>query len=92
MHAAFLYHAVRAGLDMGIVNAGQLEVYEEVGKELLTKVEDVILNRNPEATEALVAYADTVKGAGKKADRSSLEWREADVESRLRHSLVKRHC
>ena len=59
MHSAFLYHAIRAGLDMGIVNAGQLEVYEEIPKDLLELVEDVLLNRRPDATERLVAFAET---------------------------------
>ncbi len=70
MHAAFLYHAIQAGLDMGIVNAGQLAVYEEIPTELLERVEDVLLNRRPDATERLVEYAETVKG---QAGRSSVE-------------------
>ena len=61
MHAAFLYHAIQAGLDMGIVNAGQLAVYEEIPKDLLERVEDVLLNRRPDATERLIAFAETVK-------------------------------
>ncbi|MCL4140624.1 UNVERIFIED_CONTAM: hypothetical protein GTU68_041728 [Idotea baltica] len=89
MHASFLYHAIKAGLDMGIVNAGQLEVYEEIPKDLLEKVEDVLLNRNDGATEALVTFAEQVKGAGKGAQRASLDWRNAEVESRLSHSLIK---
>ena len=67
MNAAFLYHAIQAGLDMGIVNAGQLEVYEEIPKDLLERVEDVLLNRRPDATERLIEFAETVKGSGKKA-------------------------
>ena len=66
MHSAFLYHAIRAGLDMGIVNAGQLEVYEEIPKELLELVEDVLLNRRPDATERLVNFAECVKAKGKR--------------------------
>ncbi|HEY0898055.1 MAG TPA: methionine synthase, partial [Sphingobacteriaceae bacterium] len=88
MHSAFLYHAIRAGLDMGIVNAGMLEVYEEIPKELLEKVEDVLLNRRPDATEILVEYAETVKAKGKEAVRDE-EWRNATVEERLSHALVK---
>ncbi|PXA03724.1 methionine synthase [Coraliomargarita sinensis] len=90
MHSAFLYHAIKAGLDMGIVNAGMLEVYEEIEPELLQKVEDVLLNRNPEATEALIAFAETVKASDKQADDSAkLAWREGTVEERLAHALVK---
>ena len=87
IHAVFLYHAIRAGMDMGIVNAGMLQVYEEVPGELRTLVEDVVLNRRDDATERLVAYADTVKssGATRKVD---LSWREAPVEKRLSHALV----
>jgi 5-methyltetrahydrofolate--homocysteine methyltransferase len=89
MHSAFLYHAIAAGLDMGIVNAGQLEVYEEVPKELLERVEDVLFNRREDATERLVEIAQTVSGPGKKAKEENLEWREADVKERLKHALVK---
>ncbi|MFO0706106.1 MAG: methionine synthase [Nitrospira sp.] len=88
MHAAFLYHAIKAGLDMGIVNAGQLAVYEEVPKDLLVLVEDVLLNRRPDATERLVAFADTVKQKGKAAVKDD-EWRKGTVEERLSHALVK---
>ncbi|RLB45891.1 MAG: methionine synthase [Deltaproteobacteria bacterium] len=88
MHAAFLYHAIDAGMDMGIVNAGQLEVYEEVPKELLDHVEDVIFNRRPDATERLVELADRYKGGGKKRELD-LSWRETSVEERLSHALVK---
>src|SRR3972149_1638240 len=88
MHSAFLYHAIKAGLDMGIVNAGQLEVYEEIPKNLLALVEDVILNRHPEATERLVAFAETVKQKDKEAVKIE-EWRNWRVEERLKHSLVK---
>jgi 5-methyltetrahydrofolate--homocysteine methyltransferase len=88
MHAAFLYHAIAAGMDMGIVNAGQLAVYAEIPKELLEHVEDVIFNRRPDATERLVELAERVKGAGKKRELD-LAWRDAPVEERLSHALVK---
>jgi len=87
MHAAFLYHAIKAGLDMGIVNAGQLAVYEDIEAELLEQVEDVIFNRRPDATERLVEYASRVQGEGMKRERD-LSWREAPVEERLSHALV----
>jgi 5-methyltetrahydrofolate--homocysteine methyltransferase len=92
MHSAFLYHAIRAGLDMGIVNAGMLEVYEEIPKDLLELVEDVLLNRRDDATERLVAFGETLKkdasapGANPAAEA---EWRKGTVEQRLEHSLVK---
>ncbi|MDQ3283771.1 MAG: homocysteine S-methyltransferase family protein, partial [Acidobacteriota bacterium] len=89
MHAAFLYHSIRAGLTMGIVNAGQLGIYEEIPKDLLELVEDVILNRRPDATERLIAFAETVKGKGKTADVKEEEWRSGTVEERLSHALVK---
>jgi 5-methyltetrahydrofolate--homocysteine methyltransferase len=88
MHSAFLYHAIQAGLDMGIVNAGQLAVYEEIPKDLLELVEDVLLNRRPDATERLVNFAESVK----KQDKSvAVEetWRQGTVEERLSHALVK---
>jgi len=88
MHAAFLYHAVKAGLDMGIVNAGQLAVYEQIPKDLLELVEDVLLNRRPDATERLVSFADTVKAKGKTAVKDD-EWRKGTVQERLSHALVK---
>jgi 5-methyltetrahydrofolate--homocysteine methyltransferase len=88
MHSAFLYHAIKAGLDMGIVNAGMLAVYEEVPKDLLGLVEDVLLNRRPDATERLVKFADTVKQQGK-ADVEEDAWRKGTVEERLSHALVK---
>ncbi len=87
IHSAFLYHAIRAGMDMGIVNAGQLVVYEDIPKELLERVEDIIFNRRPDATERLVEFAATVKGAGKKQEMD-LAWRDASVEARLSHALV----
>ncbi len=88
MHAAFLYHAVKAGLDMGIVNAGQLAVYEEIPKDLLALVEDVLLNRRSDATERLVTFAETVKQQGKAVVKDD-EWRSGTVEERLSHALVK---
>jgi 5-methyltetrahydrofolate--homocysteine methyltransferase len=88
MHAAFLYHAIDAGLDMGIVNAGMLEVYEEIDKELLTYVEDVLLNRRPDATDRLVAYGEKFKGESKSAKKDSNEWRKAPYRERMVHSLV----
>ncbi|MEE9391031.1 MAG: methionine synthase [Planctomycetota bacterium] len=88
MHAAFLYHAIQAGLDMGIVNAGQLAVYNEIPEELLTLVEDVLLNRRSDATERLVNFAETVKGKGKERVED-LSWRENSVAERLSHALVK---
>src|SRR5205807_2366422 len=88
MHSAFLYHAIRAGLDMGIVNAGQLAVYEEIPKDLLGLVEDVLLNRRPDATERLLAFAEGVKQKGKTQAKDEA-WRSGTVEERLSHSLVK---
>jgi 5-methyltetrahydrofolate--homocysteine methyltransferase len=87
MHSAFLYHAIRAGLDMGIVNAGQLVVYEDIEPELLERVEDVIFDRHPEATERLVEYAGRVRGEATRRE-VDLSWREAPVEKRLEHALV----
>src|SRR4051794_17768617 len=87
MHAAFLYHAIRAGLDMGIVNAGQLAVYEDVEPELLERVEDVIFNRRPDATERLVEIAERVRGEGTRRELD-LSWRDAPVEKRLAYALV----
>jgi 5-methyltetrahydrofolate--homocysteine methyltransferase len=89
IHAAFLYHAVKNGMDMGIVNPGQLQVYDEVKKDLLELVEDVLLNRRDDATERLVNHAETIKGAGKQKDVKDEEWRKAPVEERLSHALVK---
>jgi 5-methyltetrahydrofolate--homocysteine methyltransferase len=89
MHSAFLYHATRAGMDMGIVNAGMLGVYDEIPKDLLEKVEDVLLNRSTEATEMLVDYAEQFKGKGGKKAEVDLSWREAPVEKRLEHALLR---
>jgi 5-methyltetrahydrofolate--homocysteine methyltransferase len=88
MHASFLYHAIQHGMDMGIVNPTMLEVYDDIDKELLVYIEDVILNRRPDATERLVELAETVKGDGKKRE-IDLSWRNTAVSKRLSHSLVK---
>ena len=87
IHSVFLYHAIKAGLDMGIVNAGQLVVYEDIPKDLLERVEDVIFNRRPDATERLVEFASTVKGGGTKREHDTA-WRSAPVQERLSHALV----
>ncbi|HKJ80863.1 MAG TPA: methionine synthase, partial [Ignavibacteriaceae bacterium] len=88
MHSAFLFHAIKAGMDMGIVNAGQLEVYEEIPKDLLTLVEDVLFNRRKDATERLVDFAETVKQKDKTEVKKD-EWRSEPVEERLKHALIK---
>jgi 5-methyltetrahydrofolate--homocysteine methyltransferase len=88
MHSAFLFHAIKAGMDMGIVNAGQLEVYEEIPKDLLEKVEDVILNRRQDATERLIEFAETIKKKDKTEEKQD-EWRTLPVEERLKHALIK---
>jgi 5-methyltetrahydrofolate--homocysteine methyltransferase len=88
MNSAFLYHAIRAGMDMGIVNAGQIVVYEQIEPELLQRVEDVLFNRRPDATERLVELAETVKSKGKKKE-ADLGWRAAAVEERISYALVK---
>ena len=90
MHSAFLYHAIAAGMDMGIVNAGMLEVYEEIEPDLKVLVEDVLLNRRPDATERLVDFGETLKGAGAAvSEKKAEEWRNGTVEERLSHALVK---
>jgi 5-methyltetrahydrofolate--homocysteine methyltransferase len=88
IHSAFLYHAIRAGMDMGIVNAGQLGIYEDIPKDLLAHVEDLLFDRRPDATERMVALAETVKGEGQKK-ALDLAWREGSVEERLSYALVK---
>jgi 5-methyltetrahydrofolate--homocysteine methyltransferase len=88
MHSAFLYHAIRAGMDMGIVNAGQLAIYEEIPKDLLELVEDVLLNRRADSTERLLAFADSVRRKDKAAVAEDT-WRQGTVEERLSHALVK---
>lgn len=87
MNSAFLYHAIKAGLDMGIVNAGQLQVYEDIPKDLLERVEDVLLNRRLDATERLVDFAKTL-GKKDKSEVKELAWRETDVKERLKHALI----
>jgi 5-methyltetrahydrofolate--homocysteine methyltransferase len=87
IHSAFLFHAIKAGLDMGIVNAGQLIVYEDIPKDLLEHVEDVIFNRRPDATEQLVKFAEDVKGSGQRK-QADLAWRSGTVSQRLTHALV----
>ena len=89
MHSAFLYHAISAGMDMGIVNAGQLEVYEQIPPELLQCVEDVLFNRRPDATDRLLELADTLKQKEKGSEEQQLAWRQFSVEERLSHALVK---
>jgi 5-methyltetrahydrofolate--homocysteine methyltransferase len=89
MHTAFLYHAIRAGLDMGIVNAGQIGVYDEIPKELLERVEDVLLNRRNDSTERLVEFAESLKGGKGRVEKRDDEWRNTSVEERLKHALVK---
>lgn len=88
MHSVFLYHAINSGLDMGIVNPSMLEVYDEIPQDLLEKVEDVVLNRRPDATERLIAFAGTVQQADKKEEKDD-EWRKTPVEDRLKHALIK---
>ena len=92
MHTAFLYHAIKAGMDMGIVNAGQIDIYDEIPKDLLLLVEDVILNRNEQATERLIDYAEQLKLTGTSKDTQSIQsdlWRSLPIEERLKHALVK---
>ena len=88
MHAAFLYHAIQAGMDMGIVNAGQLAVYEEIPKDLLERIEDALFNRRPDSTERLLEFAERVKGTPKTAEAEAA-WREENVEHRLAHAVMK---
>jgi 5-methyltetrahydrofolate--homocysteine methyltransferase len=88
IHTAFLYHAIRAGLTMAIVNAGQIGVYDEIPKDLLEHVEDIIFNRRPDAAERMVSFAETVKGKGR-TQAEDLAWRDAPVNERLTHALVK---
>ncbi len=87
IHSAFLFHAIKAGLNMGIVNAGQLIVYEDIPKDLLEHVEDIIFNRRPDATERMVQFAESVKGSGTRRE-VDLQWRDATVEARLSHARV----
>ena len=89
MHAVFLYHAIQAGMDMGIVNAGALPVYDDIPKDLLELIEDVVLNRRDDATERLLEAAERFKGGAAVREAQDLSWRDAPVEERLRHALVK---
>ncbi len=89
IHSAFLFHAVEAGMDMGIVNAGQLVVYEDIPEDLLKHVEDVLFDKHAGATDAMIGFAETVKGDGKKRDTQDMSWREGSVEERLSHALVR---
>ena len=89
MHSVFLYHATQAGMDMGIVNAGMLEVYEQIPKELLQRIEDVLFNRHPDATEELVKLAESFKETGGKTLEEDLAWRNATVQERITHALVR---
>ncbi len=89
MHSAFLYHAIKEGMDMGIVNPAMLEVYDDIPKDLLERVEDVLLNRTDDATEKLLEFAETLKGQAGKTTEKDLEWRKEAVEKRLEHALVK---
>ncbi|MGB7325969.1 MAG: methionine synthase [Rubripirellula sp.] len=89
IHSAFLYRAIKAGLDMGIVNAGQLEVYEEIPKDLLEHVEDVLWNRRPDSTDRMLDFAENFKGSGKKKSAEDLSWRENSVAERMTHALIK---
>ena len=88
IHTAFLYHTIQAGLSMAIVNAGQIGVYDEIPKDLLQHVEDIIFNRRPDAAERMVRFAETVKGQAK-VETQDIEWRNGSVEERLAHALVK---
>ena len=88
MHSAFLYHAIKSGLDMGIVNPGMLEVYDEIDKELLEYVEDLLFNRRSDATERLMGYAENLK-PGEKSEKEAQEWRSLEVNKRLEHALIK---
>ncbi|MEQ9565927.1 MAG: B12-binding domain-containing protein, partial [Pseudomonadales bacterium] len=88
MHSSFLYHAIQNGMDMGIVNPTMLEVYDEIPKDLLERVEDVLLNRREDATERLLEFAETVKGGGKKKEVDN-SWREGSIQERITHALVK---
>lgn len=89
MHAAFLYHATAAGMDMGIVNAGMLEVYEDIDPQLLIKIENVLFNKNPDATEELTAFAESIKGNGGRAVEEEESWRKEPVGKRIAHALVR---
>ena len=89
MHSVFLYHGIKAGMDMGIVNPSMLEVYDNIPKELLERIEDVILNRREDATERLLEHAEASKGLGKTAEKADEEWRKGSIQDRLTHALVR---
>ncbi|MBN8703941.1 MAG: methionine synthase [Bacteroidetes bacterium] len=89
IHSAFLYHAVKAGMDMGIVNPSQLQIYDDIPKELLERVEDVLLDRRDDATERLITFAESLKGTSNQKEEKTEEWRNGTVQERLTHSLVK---
>lgn len=89
MHSVFLYHAVKAGMDMGIVNPGMIQIYDEIDKELLQRVEDVVLNRHPEASERLLEFAENYKALEGNSNENKLIWREADSKERLKYALIK---
>src|SRR5690606_37819834 len=89
MHSVFLYHAIRAGMDMGIVNAGQLEVYDTIAPELREACEDVVLNRREDATERLIAIAEIYRAKDKTEEKAEAEWRGWPVRKRLEYALVK---
>jgi 5-methyltetrahydrofolate--homocysteine methyltransferase len=89
MHSAFLYHAIKAGMDMGIVNAGLIEVYEEIPKDLLERVEDVLFNRRDDATERLTEFAESVKGEAGRVIKKDLSWREKSLHDRIAHALIR---
>ncbi|KMT20904.1 methionine synthase [Clostridium cylindrosporum] len=89
MHSVFLYHAIEAGMDMAILNPGMIQIYDEIDKDLLEKVEAVVLNTHPEASEELIEFAEKYKGEGEKIEENKLKWREASVNERLKHALVK---
>ncbi len=89
MHSAFLYHAIQAGMDMGIVNAGMIEVYADIPKDLLERVEDVLFNRRDDATDRLTEFAETLKGSGGRTIQKDLSWREKSLEDRIAHALVR---
>ncbi|WP_321370434.1 methionine synthase [uncultured Draconibacterium sp.] len=88
MHSVFLFHAIKAGLDMGIVNPGMLQIYDEIPKDFLEKIEDLVLNRRPDATERLLEFAENLKSTSKKEEKKD-EWRELPLEERIGHALVK---
>ncbi len=89
MHSAFLFHAIKAGMDMGIVNAGMIEVYDDIAEELLTRVEDVLFNRREDATERLTELAESFRGSGGRTVQKDMSWREENLQERLTHSLVR---